>query len=71
VPVPEPVIAPGELVSLREACEAGVLTLRYNTARKAKQQDREFPAAVTHGLYRPEALSAWQANRPRRVRAAD
>jgi len=60
----------GELVSLREACESGALTLRYGAAVKARQRDPEFPQPVTHGLYRAGDLAAWQANRPRMRLAA-
>ena len=67
VPGPEPVAA--ELVSLREACTSGVLSLRYSAARSARQRDSEFPAPVHHGLYRPADLTAWASNRVR-ARAA-
>jgi hypothetical protein len=62
----------GEPVTLREACETGVISLTYAAARKAKQRDPEFPAD-RHGLYLPAELQAWAGNRQRsrvRVRAA-
>ena len=64
---PEPVTEAAEtgLMTLREACESGALTLRYGAAVKARQRDSEFPEPVTHGLYRPGDLTAWQANRLR------
>ena len=72
VPGPEPVAASetGELVTLREACASGALSLRYGAACKARQRDREFPAPVHHGLYRANDLVIWQRNRIRAGQAA-
>jgi hypothetical protein len=58
-----------ELVSLREACETGILSMRYSAALKARQRDTEFPPGMRAGNgtlgYLPDALRAWQANRVR------
>jgi hypothetical protein len=67
---PEPAQASGadDLVSLREACDTGALTLRLSAARRARTRDSEFPRCIQRGnvkLYRACDLSAWQANRAR------
>jgi hypothetical protein len=63
-----------ELVSLREACETGILNMKYGAARKARQRDNEFPAGIPTGTgalgYLPDALRTWQANRVRAPVAA-
>ena len=72
---PGPVLAvagAGEPVTLKEACETGVISLTYAAARKARSRDSEFPAN-RHGLYLPAELQAWERNRQRgraRMRAA-
>jgi hypothetical protein len=63
--------ASGELVSLREAIEAGALGVTLDVARKARTRDPDFPAAEHRrdldgaDLWRPEALARWERNRPR------
>ncbi len=58
-----------ELVSLREACETGILKMRYSAARKARQRDNEFPVGIPTESgalgYLPDSLRTWQANRVR------
>ena len=58
-----------ELISLREACETGILRMRYSAALKARQRDNEFPAGIPTESgwlgYLPDALRTWQANRMR------
>jgi len=55
-----------EPVTLREACEAGVLPMRYQTARKRRQRDAQsFPAGLpgqAGQVYQPSALRAWLAD---------
>jgi hypothetical protein len=55
-----------ELVSLREAAESGVVSIRYGALLKARQRDRGFPPGVKRGnvtLYRPAELQGWLGNR--------
>lgn len=63
-----------ELVSLREACETGILNMRYGAALKARQRDTEFPAGIRTKSdvlgYLPDDLRKWQANRLRTVVSA-
>lgn len=63
---------PIELVTLREAADAGIVPVKYGALRKARQRDSEFPAGVP-GMggqeYAPDALRAWHDNRIR-ARAA-
>jgi len=65
-PVAEPVA--DDLVSLREACDSGAVTLRLSAIRRARSRDSEFPRCIQRGnvmLYRACDLAAWQANRLR------
>jgi hypothetical protein len=60
------VINDSEPVTLREACESGVIGMRYSAARKARQRDEGFPAGLpgrTGQVYEPAALRAWYAGR--------
>jgi hypothetical protein len=57
-----------ELVTLAEACQTGIIPMKYGAIQKARKRDREFPAAVPRGCalaYRAGDLRAWHANRPR------
>jgi hypothetical protein len=63
---------PAELISLREACDTNVIPMRYQTARKARLRDPEFPPGISaHGamVYEPAVLKRWHENRPRANRA--
>lgn len=56
-------------VTLREACDQGILAVSLESARAARKRDPEFPspAGIHDGTmaYDPEALARWQDNRPR------
>jgi hypothetical protein len=59
---------PAELVTLREACESGTVSLRYGALVKARSRDPEFPAGIARGnavAYRTSDLASWEANRLR------
>lgn len=64
-------IVEAEWLTLREACEAGVLPMRYGTARKARQRDPGFPPGKpgrAGQVYQPATLQAW--HRVRLAKAA-
>lgn len=64
--VPEMLATPQEAVSLREACDTGILNMKHGAAVKARQRDKTFPEGVpgSNGtVYEPDALITWQANR--------
>lgn len=56
-------------VTLREACEIGVLTVSLESARAARKRDPDFPApaGIQEGAmsYDREDLTRWESNRPR------
>jgi hypothetical protein len=61
-------------VTLREACDSGVLSVSIESARMARHRDPEFPSAagIRDGAmtYDPSALANWERNRVR-SRAVD
>jgi len=62
-------------VTLREACERGVLAVSLESARAARKRDPEFPtpAGIHDGTmaYDPDALARWETNRPRAQAGAE
>lgn len=69
-PKPGTVPAPESPVTLREACELGILAVSLESARAARKRDPDFPspAGIHDGTmaYHPAALNRWENNRPRR-----
>lgn len=57
------------MYSLREIAEDNVVPIKYGAIRKAKQRDKNFPAAI-NGLYVADDIKTWYANRPSTKRAA-
>lgn len=63
------------LVTLREACQGGVLAVSLEAAKAARKRDPDFPkpAGIRDGAmtYAPEALARWEGNRPRSAQLAE
>jgi hypothetical protein len=62
-------------VTLREACDRGILTASLESARAARKRDPDFPAVagIQDGAmaYDPGALAQWERNRPRAFQAEE
>jgi hypothetical protein len=58
-----------ERFTLREIAESNIIPISYGALRKAKQRDKEFPAAMNGG-YTESEMKTWYQNRPGNRRAA-
>lgn len=54
----------GERFTLKQACEADIIPMRYGAARRARARDREFPAGMRL-TYTADELRTWYGNRKR------
>jgi hypothetical protein len=62
-------------VTIREAIDTGTLTVSIEVARAARKRDPDFPSpdGIRDGamVYDPDALTRWEANRPRALKMAE